>query len=225
MRAAALALALALAASSNGVIGAASVELCPPDGTDPTALTVDDVVGLLEKWDLGFAFGQEFAQQRVNGFQLTHISKATVDPKAYPNAQPFHWAALWTRLDMCGLSTAARPSLQMQSNDRAEGGTVDRRRLSAASKSTNSSGISILNNQSAIIMGSNGDIELKRHANNVLGMDNHLRFCDDHGLQFCNTEGEDQTITSDNQGNLYVSGNVHFLSNVRRFAFCCVGGG
>lgn len=57
---------------------------------------------------------------------------------------------------------------------------------------------------------------MKRSGDNELTVDNYLRFCDDDsGIIFCNEEGEDITMTTDRQGNLYVGGGtVHFTGNV-----------
>jgi len=187
------------------VLSHGSDAACPPEGTDVASLSVDSVLETIDSWGLSYAFGAEFKRQQVDGFQLLHINKDTVDPSAYPNAQPFHWSALWTRMKNCGFGG---PS----STVAVEKAPLERRKLSSSDDSA--SGLHIKSNNSAIILGPASDIELRRESDNVLGVHNHLRFCDDNGITFCNLEGEDVSLTSDMQGNVYANGDFHFLGNV-----------
>jgi len=209
--------ALAAAALLAGcdVASASTGAGCP---TDIESLSTSEVGTLLSQWKLGKAFADEFEQQEVDGFALLHVRPDTVDKTAYPNAQPFHWEVLWSRLARCEGATETASSRTVQdavlATDGSAAPTASRRRLTESSSEVAApSGIRIRSNHSSLSFGPNSDVVLKRTADNELTADTNVRFCDGNGIRFCNNKGEDPLITSDAQGNIYISGNVHFLSN------------
>ena len=207
-----------LAAAGSAASPSDSISNCP---YDVLSLSTEDVQTLLKEWNLDHALGAEFSSQHVDGFMLAHISTDTVDRTAYPNAQPFHWTALFTRLELCKIGKQTKADLKRAAKGLssegesapANGAEPARRRLGSGMTASHS-GIHIVSNKSTIAFGPDADIMMYRSEENVMSMDNHVAFCNGNGLLFCNAEGDDITVTSDDQGNLYVGGNVHFTGNV-----------
>ena len=88
------------------VLRGAAQSTCPPAGF--ARLSVDDVQDLLAIWNLAEALGDEFVQQKVDGFKLKVMTQqGSVDMSKYPNAQPFDWMALRQHISACeGVPTA-----------------------------------------------------------------------------------------------------------------------
>ena len=195
-----------------------------PQG-DLAQVSTADVQALLVEWELDHALGAEFQAQRVNGFALKHLSGDTVDPAAYPNAQPFHWAVLWDRLGVCGIGPLAgksgSPSHRQEENVAFDGdlvGDAAHRRLQTESAW---SGLKISRNQSMISLGSEADIVLRRLEEKILAIENDLYFCDGNGIKFCagDSNGAPASITSDADGNIVLDGGLRFGSGAKVHRF------
>lgn len=203
-----------VACAAAAASGAKKSPVCPDDFDE---LTTSDVRDLLSRWNLAKPLGAEFEEQGVDGFALQHIRPETVNPVAYPNAQPFHWEILWARLSQCGGTRGTTVEAEVEAVLPSEQRSVPpRRRLAEASSSDVAStptGIRLRSNRSSLSFGPDSDVVLRREGEETLGVDADLLFCDGHGLRFCNEEGDAPLITADSQGNVYISGNVHFLSN------------
>jgi len=185
---------------------AAASTLCPEDAIK--TLSTSDVQDLLVEWELDHAFGEEFLQQRVNGYTLQLLSPDTVVPAQYPKAQPFHWTVLWSRLLEC--KEDDKPQLPVNGDTAVP--TNDRRRLGSVGDAD--AGIHIKRDSAAIALGVDGDILLRRLEARVLAMENDLYFCDGNSINFCNQNGgPSASVGSDGQGNILITGDLKFRQN------------
>lgn len=185
------------------------LSFCP---TDVKNFNVVEVQTLLEKWNLGKAFGTEFKDQEVDGFALHYLTADNVNQNAYPHAQPFHWSILWDRLSQCDIrkKNLQQPSTQSEYSDK----TVQNARRNLLTSSNNgrsTSGIHIRSNTSSIELGQFADIQLRRSGHNVLSVENQLAFCGENGIVFCNRTS---LISNKDDGTLHVHGDIAFHGNV-----------
>ena len=60
--------------------------------------TVDDVVTMLEHWNLSRPFATEFAEMRIDGEMLQHAKETDFPPQFFPKAMPLHFGKLWRKI-------------------------------------------------------------------------------------------------------------------------------
>lgn len=160
----------------------ADTSKCPEAGL--AQLSVEDVQSLLADWNLDEALGTEFLDQKVDGFKLKLLSRpGAVDPARYTKAQPFDWLALREHIVDC----EGTPTLPPAANRRQLGTTA----------SANSVGLHIKKDQGGLILGSDGDVQVRRSGDGTLLLN-----------------ATSSVIVNDVSigGELYINGHVHLSS-------------
>jgi hypothetical protein len=137
---------------------------------DIESFSIDNVCELLKEWKLLGTFEESFRAQNISGELLLEMNPSSINEDTFGSrtVQKAHWNLLYKKINNL------KNTLMISSDANVATASSNARRLSTLSQVLDGAGVFVKNNASAFVLGSGGDIVLRRAGHKLLSIDNDV---------------------------------------------------